>query len=301
MIIASIRVLGNAAPASAVEWLTRLSDIPNETFSLGYADSDAVGPAPGGPAGAAPAHLPRLRHRPEELHPVAHLRRRAVDRDSDAGPTAGTTPSPSPTAAPGPAIPDLKTLLAWDYTLTGISWPGDKTVRRADLAPLAAAGLTTTIVSGSNTNAADLTTTPNAPVASGNDHLRLLRPATQRGAPPGDHRAERRGLELRHVEGERAAGADQSGVGRRPQAARRPGSLVAVERNPAGAHAQLAVLVARGRLPPPSRRSRRRRRPPASTWSTLPSRRSASRTSAPWFRMRDRSDSSPRSSTTRRG
>ncbi|MFP3467185.1 DUF6049 family protein [Leifsonia sp. SIMBA_070] len=171
MIIASIRVLGNAAPASAVDWLTRLSELPNDTFSLGYGDADPVGqlqsglPAPLTPTSLAYA-IDAKNFTPEPT---------PVGEPSSATPTPTpkvptpkpTTPSPTPTATPGPVIPDLNALLAWDYTLTGISWPGDKTVRRADLAPLAAAGLKTVIVSGSNTNADTLDATPDAPIASG--------------------------------------------------------------------------------------------------------------------------------------
>ena len=40
MIIASIRILGNTAPQSAIDWLERLDGIGNETFALSYADSD---------------------------------------------------------------------------------------------------------------------------------------------------------------------------------------------------------------------------------------------------------------------
>ena len=39
-IIASIRVLGNTAPASAVAWLERLDAATNETFPLAWADAD---------------------------------------------------------------------------------------------------------------------------------------------------------------------------------------------------------------------------------------------------------------------
>ncbi|WP_431246128.1 DUF6049 family protein [Leifsonia xyli] len=171
MIIASIRVLGNAAPASAVEWLTRLAELPNDTFSLGYGDADAVGQLQAGiPAPLAPTSLGYAID-PKNFTPAPT----PVGVPSTATPTPAPkttgTPSPSPTATPGPTIPDLNSLLAWNYTLSGISWPGDKTVRRADLAPLAAAGLTTAIVSGSNTNAADLGTTPNAPLASGSDRI----------------------------------------------------------------------------------------------------------------------------------
>src|SRR5690606_13036260 len=40
MIIASIRILGNTAPDSAISWLERLKNVNNETFALSYADSD---------------------------------------------------------------------------------------------------------------------------------------------------------------------------------------------------------------------------------------------------------------------
>ncbi|MEV8213553.1 DUF6049 family protein [Leifsonia sp. NPDC077715] len=171
MIIASIRVLGNAAPASAVDWLTRLSELPNDTFSLGYADADAVGQIQAGlPAPLAPTSLAYAID-PKNFTPAPT----PVGEPSTASPAptphSTASPTPSPTATPGPVVPDLTTLLAWDYTLTGITWPGDKTVRRADLAPLAAAGLTTTIVSGNNTNASDLATTPSAPVGGGNDRI----------------------------------------------------------------------------------------------------------------------------------
>ncbi|MGN7800069.1 DUF6049 family protein [Leifsonia sp. 22587] len=170
MIIASIRVLGNAAPASAIDWLTRLSELPNDTFSLGYADADAVGQLQAGlPAPLPPTSLAYAID-PKNFTPQPTPVGEPSTATATPSPKA-TTPTPTPTATPGPVIPDLNALLAWDYTLTGISWPGDKTVRRADLAPLAAAGLKTTILSGSNTNAADLGSTPNAPIAAGDDRL----------------------------------------------------------------------------------------------------------------------------------
>lgn len=170
MIVASIRVLGNAAPASAVEWLTRLAELPNDTFSLGYADADTAGqiqaglPAPLGPTSLGYAIDPK-NFTPQPT---------SVGEPSTATPSASpkvATPTPTPTSAPGPVLPTMDELLAWDYTFTGITWPGEKTVRRADLAPFAAAGLTTTIVSGSNTNAGDLESTPNASFASGGTHV----------------------------------------------------------------------------------------------------------------------------------
>jgi len=59
--------------------------------------------------------------------------------------------------------------MAFPYTLDGIAWPAGGTVRASDVAALANAGLTTTIVSGANTNAASLGTSPDPalPVGDG--------------------------------------------------------------------------------------------------------------------------------------
>ena len=43
MILASIRVLGTSAPASATQWLVSLSLLPNDVFSLGFGDADLAG------------------------------------------------------------------------------------------------------------------------------------------------------------------------------------------------------------------------------------------------------------------
>ena len=170
MIIASIRILGNAAPATAVEWLNRLADLPNPTFPLGYADADVAGQIQAGlPAPLAPTALGYAID-PRNFTPAPTPVGEPPTGTPAPSPGAVTsTPSPTPTA--GPVLPTIQSLLAWNYTLSGIGWAGDKTLRHADLAPLATAGLTTTIVSGSNTNAATLETTPNAAIVSGQDHL----------------------------------------------------------------------------------------------------------------------------------
>lgn len=175
MIVASIRVLGNAAPPSAVEWLSRLADLPNDTFSLGYGDADTAGqiqsglPSPLEPTSLDYAIDPKnFTPQPTAVGEPSTPTRTPAPKT--AAPKTGT-PSPTPTSTPGPSLPTTDQLLAWDYTFTGLTWPGEKTVRRADLAPLAAAGLTTAIVSGGNTNASDLGSTPNAPFASGSTHV----------------------------------------------------------------------------------------------------------------------------------
>lgn len=170
MIIVSIRILGNAAPPSAVDWLSRLADLPNPTFPLNYADADVAGQIQAGlPAPLAPTSFGYAID-PKNFTPAPTPVGQPTTATVSPAPGATTsTPTPTPTA--GPVLPTMQTLLAWKYTLGGISWPGDKTLRHADLAPLAAAGQTTTIVSGSNTNAAGLATTPNAAIASGQDRI----------------------------------------------------------------------------------------------------------------------------------
>lgn len=169
MIIASIRALGNAAPASATAWLDRLSALPNDTFSLGYGDADVTGQIQAGlPAPLQPTALGYALD-PKNFIPTPT----AIGEPQTPTPTAtpAATPSPTPTPGAGPTLPSLDRLLAWDYSLAGIAWPADGATRATDLAPLATAGLGTVIVSGSNTNAAKLDSTPNAPTRSGSSTL----------------------------------------------------------------------------------------------------------------------------------
>ncbi|WP_226653148.1 DUF6049 family protein [Leifsonia sp. LS1] len=163
MIIASIRALGNAAPATAIDWLSRLATLPNDTFSLGYGDADPTGQIQAG--GAAPLTPTSLQYAldPKNFSPTPTSIGQPVTAPTTAI-TGGSTPTPTPTS--GPVLPTLEQLTAWDFTLKGIAWPGDRSARAADLAPLAAAGLTSVIVSGDNTNAGDLDTTPNAAVST---------------------------------------------------------------------------------------------------------------------------------------
>jgi hypothetical protein len=169
MIVASIRALGNAAPASASDWLARLAALPNDVFSLGFGDADAVGQIQSGiKPPLAPTSLADALD-PKNFTPSPT----PVGEPSTSTPTPTDTgaPTPSPTPTTGPVLPTLDELVSWKYTMQGIAWPGDSTVRGSDLAPLAAAGLTTTIVSGSNTNATALPSTPNAVLPAGGNKL----------------------------------------------------------------------------------------------------------------------------------
>lgn len=130
-IIASIRVLGSAAPASAVAWLARLNALQNLTFPLSFGDADL--------AAQAQAKVPK------PLEPLGF-------RDALDGANFAATSTPTPTPTPGahePTASDAE-LLAWPYTRTDIAWPADGTVGETDLSWLAHAGLSRTILSQEN-------------------------------------------------------------------------------------------------------------------------------------------------------
>ena len=132
MIIASIRVLGTSAPPSAVAWLERLRGASNDTFALGYADTDLALVSQGG--GALPLA-------PESLE-------FAIDPSlfADAGDQA--VPTPTPSADPlEPVLPTTEELLDWPYTLDDVAWTRDGSLVSGDVERFAAAGYTTTIVS----------------------------------------------------------------------------------------------------------------------------------------------------------
>ncbi|TAM70496.1 MAG: hypothetical protein EPN48_03645 [Microbacteriaceae bacterium] len=169
MIIASIRVLGTAAPASAGAWLRELEQARNETFPLQYADADVAGQVQAGIT--------------ELLQPISFSYSMdpnnqkvplVVGETGQPGapgntPTTPATPSTTPAPTTGPALPGMSELLAWPYTLHDIAWPPDNSVRAADFPVFAKNGLTTTILDGGNTNAATLAHTPNPalPVSGG--------------------------------------------------------------------------------------------------------------------------------------
>jgi hypothetical protein len=160
MIIASIRALGNAAPATVTDWLDRLSALPNDTFSLGFGDADLTGQLQSGVTKPLVPTSLTYALDPKNFTPAPT----PVGEPStqSATPTTSPTPSPTPTAGAGPVLPTLDELTSWNFTMQGVAWPGDGTVRAADLGPLVAAGYTTTLVSGANTNAKTLGGTTSA-------------------------------------------------------------------------------------------------------------------------------------------
>lgn len=149
MIIASVRALGAAAPPSAVQWLERLRDAPNETFALAYGDSDLALELQ---AGAATA-----------LQPIEFDFALDAEQFSDPTtptptPTGSPSPTPTPTETPAPGQPPLPTteaLLEWPYTMDAIAWPVESTMTAADLPKLTASGYETTVLSSNNVSTRD--------------------------------------------------------------------------------------------------------------------------------------------------
>jgi hypothetical protein len=152
MILASIRVLGSAAPPSAVAWIERLAAATNETFPLAYADADLTLTLQAG----APGVLA-----PTSFDFAVDPGRFAAPSTETPGPTPTeeSTPASTVTAEPEdgdpeptgpPQLPTTESLLAWDYTLADVAWPVAGSVVSSDLAAITAAGYGTTILSSGN-------------------------------------------------------------------------------------------------------------------------------------------------------
>jgi len=153
-IIASIRVLGSSAPATATGWLDRLRGLPNEIFPLAYADADVAVQAQAGlPALLTPISFADVLD-PADFAPVdgdgGNGGNGGDDQDQgDAAATPPATETSEPTPSPG-QVPTTEALLEWPYTRTDIAWPADDTVAIGNLPFLAASGLTTSILSPGN-------------------------------------------------------------------------------------------------------------------------------------------------------
>ncbi len=146
-IVASIRVLGTAAPPSATAWLDRLASMPNEVFPLAYADADlALQSQLGLPAPLGATTFDDVLD-PANFATPAQGDAAGGDAGGDTGPTPTAVPEPQPT--PG-GLPTTAQLLDWPYTRVDIAWPADDTVTAGDLGFFDAAGLTTTFLSEGN-------------------------------------------------------------------------------------------------------------------------------------------------------
>ena len=174
MIIASIRVLGTAAPQTAVDWLDRLAAATNETFPLTYSDSDiTLGLQAGSGTVLAPVSF--------DYAVDATRFAPATQASATKTPAASPTPTAEPTAPPTtdiPSLPTTESLLAWDYTAPGIAWPVAGTVTGADLPAITASGYTMTVLGSSNITRSDegqaRATIADAPVVVSDEGLSAL-------------------------------------------------------------------------------------------------------------------------------
>ncbi len=152
MIIASIRVLGNAAPPSALAWLTRLEGASNEVFALAYADAD---PASLAHVNALPLAQPLgFDFALDPGHfgkSVTASPTPTASGTATASPSGAPSPSPTPDNSTSPPLPTTAAeVLDWTYTLTNIAWPADDTVLTTDLDPLRSAGYQSVVLSSPN-------------------------------------------------------------------------------------------------------------------------------------------------------
>ncbi len=119
---AAIRVLGTAAPDTAVEWLARLEALPNARFALQYGDADLATQVAAGVA--------------EPLQPTS-LAAYITPADLPSSPAPTATP-PAGDDAGAAALPDLATLTSIGAnTQQGFSWPATGTAGGAVVAALA--------------------------------------------------------------------------------------------------------------------------------------------------------------------
>jgi hypothetical protein len=172
MILASIRLLADAAPEDAVAWLERLEELENETFALAYADTDLAAVSQAADTVLSPQNFdfaldPTLFPVTPETQEPQSSEDAGVPAGDEAPPTASADPSATPnpsgtpetTPDPGdPVLPSTEELLAWDYTLENVAWPAPGSVTTADLETFADAGLETTILSERNVVAGRLST-----------------------------------------------------------------------------------------------------------------------------------------------
>jgi murein biosynthesis integral membrane protein MurJ len=182
-IIASIRILGENAPSSAIAWLDRLERMRNETFALSYADADVTGLRQAGSDEIlAPISLDQSVD-PEDFPGASTPSPTGTPSGTaTATPGASDAPAPTPTAAPSddatadpgtaatPTLPTTASLLDFPYTMSSIAWPTEGTVATDDLPALRKAGTKSTVVASSNTSAGGDTTIA-ASEKIGDDHV----------------------------------------------------------------------------------------------------------------------------------
>ncbi len=168
MILASIRILGSETPPSALAWLDRLENAPNETFALAYADADLTLLTQAGfPSVPVPESFDFAVDPNRFSGSVSETPSTQPSNVSTDDPNPTVTPSPAPTADPDdPILPTLESLIDWPHTFAGFGWPADNSVVASDLPRLTASGITTMILDQGNVDR-DSTGTANTAASLG--------------------------------------------------------------------------------------------------------------------------------------
>jgi hypothetical protein len=121
---AAIRVLGSAAPPTAVAWLQRLLALPNDRFALQFGDADLAAQIRSGVT--------------TPLTPTS-LRAYMSAADFTQAQATATLPTPAPSPSPGaPSFPDLATLLDIGPADANVFWPATYSVDAGTVAALGA-------------------------------------------------------------------------------------------------------------------------------------------------------------------
>ena len=155
-LIASIRALGADAPASARNWLVRLTESGHESFPLAFADAN---PTLFSQSELSEPLVPTGFHFVTDSHVFTPDATASPSASADASataapstPDAGTSESPAPTGTePGATTgaPSVSELTEFEYTREGLAWPLRGTIGANDLSTLAGWSPAGTIVASS--------------------------------------------------------------------------------------------------------------------------------------------------------
>ncbi|KSU54778.1 hypothetical protein AS029_07455 [Microbacterium enclense] len=123
---AAIRVLGSAAPPTAVAWLQRLLSLSNDRFALQFGDSDVASQLQAGlTAPMGPTSLQSYMSEADFTRPA----------------TAVSSPEPTPSTSPGqPSFPSLSALLEIGTATPNVFWPATGSAGSETVASLGALG-----------------------------------------------------------------------------------------------------------------------------------------------------------------
>lgn len=127
-IVASISVLGSAAPKSATEWLARLRELPQSRFSLQFGDADVASQVGAGLGQPQQPTSFQYAMKAANFVPASNTPPTPVPTEgTDATPSASATPSATSVDPTTPVYPTLAELLDVGDAHAGVYWPATAT------------------------------------------------------------------------------------------------------------------------------------------------------------------------------